>query len=78
MTRFNMTKDQMEQMEWLMGEDRNCEIAVTEDQKELKVNFETQDEHYDSYSFYDDGSVVRVLGTGWCNNKYDVIKVYDD
>ena len=69
---FNMTKEQMKQLEWVMGEDMNCQIGVYPGM--LEVSFETQADHFESYKFYDDGAVVRVLGTGLVSNSYSVVE----
>ena len=69
---FNMTKEQMKQLEWVMGEDMNCQIGVYPGV--LQVSFETEDESFESYKFYDDGAVERILGTGLASNCYLVVE----
>ena len=68
----NLTKDQMKQLEWVMGEDMKCQIGVYPGM--LEVSFDTQDDHFESYKFYDDGAVTRVLGTGLVSNSYLVVE----
>ena len=70
---MKLTKEQMEDLEWLMGDDRNCSIRAGNN--EMTVSFEMEGTHYEYYTFYADGSEIRVLDTEVCNHVFDIITV---
>ena len=70
---MNMTREQMKDLEWLMGDDRNCSIRAGDN--EMTVSFEMEGTHYEYYTFYADGSEVRILDTVIGNSIFDIITV---
>ena len=73
---MNMTREQMEDLEWLMGDDRNCSIRAGNN--EMTVSFEMEGTHYEYYTFYADGSEIKVLGTEISNHVFDIITVSNE
>ena len=72
---MNMTREQMEDLEWLMGDDRNCSIRAGNN--EMTVSFEIEGTHYEYYTFYADGSEIKVLGNDLGNYVFDIIIASD-
>ena len=72
---MNMTREQMEDLEWLMGDDRICSIRAGNN--EMTVSFEMEGTFYEYYTFYADGSEIKVLGTEISNYIFDIITVSD-
>ena len=72
---MNMTREQMKDLEWLMGDDRNCSVRAGNN--EMTVSFEIEGTHHEYYTFYADGSEIKVLGTAVSNHVFDIITVSD-